>query len=79
MIHDLIPHHGDRQAKGVHLMNKIVCRLADVIVLCNQKYMTKVTEIYNVPQNKVRVVICGDDFQNTQSQATQSTHCFSDE
>lgn len=37
-------------------MNKIVCRLADVIVLCNQKYMTKVTEIYNVPQNKVRVV-----------------------
>ena len=56
MIHDLIPHHGDRQEKGVHLMNKIVCRLADVIVLCNQKYMTKVTEIYNVPQNKVRVV-----------------------
>lgn len=53
MIHDLIPHEGDKQAKAVHLMNKAVCRLADYIVLCNQKYVSKVTEIYGVPADRV--------------------------
>lgn len=56
MIHDLIPHQGDKQEKSVHLMNKAVCKLADYIVLCNQKYVSKVTEIYGVPQKKVRVI-----------------------
>lgn len=56
MIHDLIPHKGDKQEKSVHLMNKAVCKLADYIVLCNQKYVSKVTEIYKVPQNRVRFV-----------------------
>ena len=54
MIHDLIPHEGDKQAKAVHLMNKAVCRLADTIVLCNQKYISKVTEIYGVSPERVR-------------------------
>ena len=53
MIHDLIPHEGDKQAKAVHLMNKAVCKLADYIVLCNQKYISKVTEIYGVPTDHV--------------------------
>lgn len=56
MIHDLIPHQGDKQEKSVHLMNRAVCKLADCIVLCNQKYVTKVTEIYGVPQDRVRFV-----------------------
>lgn len=56
MIHDLIPHHGDKQEKSVRLMNKAVCRLADYIVLCNRKYVKKVTELYGVPQNRVRFV-----------------------
>lgn len=56
MIHDLIPHKGDKQEKSVHLMNKAVCRLADYIVLCNEKYVSKVTEIYGVPQERVRFV-----------------------
>lgn len=56
MIHDLIPHKGDRQEKSIHLMNKAVCRSADYIVLCNQKYVPKVTEIYGVPQDRVRFV-----------------------
>lgn len=56
MIHDFIPHKGDKQEKSVHLMNKAVCKLADYIVLCNQKYVSKVTEIYGVPQNRVRFV-----------------------
>lgn len=56
MIHDLIPHEGDKQAKSVHLMNKAVCKLADYIVLCNQKYISKVTEIYDVDPERVRYV-----------------------
>ena len=57
MIHDLIPHEGDKQTKGVHMMNKAVCKMADYIVLANQKYADQVTEIYGVdPSN----VICVD-------------------
>ncbi len=53
MIHDLIPHDGDRHAKLVNLMNKAVCKLADYIILANRKYVPKVTEIYGVPANRV--------------------------
>lgn len=56
MIHDLIPHEGDKQAKSVHMMNKAVCRMADYIVLANQKYLAKVTEIYGVEPSRVRWV-----------------------
>ncbi len=56
MIHDLIPHQGDKQEKNVHLMNKAVCKMADYIVLCNQKYVLKVTEIYGVPQERIRSI-----------------------
>lgn len=56
MIHDLIPHKSDKQEKNVHRMNKAVCKLADYIVLCNQKYVSKVTEIYGVSQKRVRFV-----------------------
>ena len=37
-------------------MNKAVCKMADFIVLCNRKYIDKVTEIYGVPQKRVRFV-----------------------
>lgn len=56
MIHDIIPHKGDKQTKSVHMMNKVVCKMADYIVLCNQKYTSKVTEIYGVPQERVRYI-----------------------
>ncbi len=56
MIHDLIPHEGDKQAKSVDLMNKAVCKMADYIVLANQKYVPKVTEIYGVSPSNVRYV-----------------------
>ncbi len=56
MIHDLIPHGGDKQAKSVDLMNKAVCKMADYIVLANQKYVPKVTEIYGVDPCRVRYV-----------------------
>lgn len=53
VIHDLLPHGGDKQAKSVALMNRAVCKLADTIVLYNQKYVDKVTELYGVPKNRV--------------------------
>ena len=53
MIHDLIPHEGDKQAKSVDFMNKAVCKIADYIVLANQKYVPKVTEIYGVDPKRV--------------------------
>lgn len=56
MIHDLIPHQGDKQEKSVNLMNKAVCKLADYIVLANRKYVPKVTELYKVPRSRVRYV-----------------------
>ena len=56
MIHDLIPHEGDKQAKSVDLMNRAVCKMADYIVLANQKYVPKVTEIYGVDSSRVRYV-----------------------
>ena len=56
MIHDLIPHEGDKQAKSVDLMNKAVCKMADYIVLANKKYVPKVTEIYGVDSKRVLYV-----------------------
>ena len=53
MIHDLIPHKGDREEKSVNLMNAAVCKLADYIVLANRKYVPKVTELYKVPRSRV--------------------------
>lgn len=56
MIHDLIPHDGDKQARLVDLMNRVVCKIADTIVLCNQKYLQKVSELYQVPQESVAYI-----------------------
>ena len=56
MIHDLIPHAGDKQEKSVHLMNKVVCKMADYIVLANQKFIPAVTKIYGVEIDRVRFI-----------------------
>lgn len=56
MIHDLIPHEGDKQEKYVHIMNKAVCKLSDYIVICNIKYLSTVTEKYGVSSDRVRHV-----------------------
>ena len=39
LIHDFIPHEGDKQEKMVKILNTMVCRLADIIVLANRKYL----------------------------------------
>ena len=53
MIHDVIPHGGDRTAKQVDLMNKAVGRLADKIFICNIKYKDALCKRYSVDPNKV--------------------------
>ena len=54
MIHDIIPHTGDKQEKSVILMNKAVCRLADNIVICNKKYGNVLTDSYNVEPSRIK-------------------------
>lgn len=54
MIHDIIPHSGDKQEKLVILMNKAVCRLADNIVICNNKYRNVLTDSYNVDPIRIK-------------------------
>ncbi len=54
MIHDIIPHTGDKQEKSVILMNKAVCRLADNIVICNKKYGNVLTDSYNVELSRIK-------------------------
>lgn len=54
VIHDVIPHQGDKQTKAIKLMNKIVVYLADKIVIRNQKYKTYLTKTYNIKPNRVK-------------------------
>ena len=56
VIHDIIPHDGDKSAKLVRLMNRTVCRLANEIVLVNNKYAVKVTQLYGVSPEHVHCV-----------------------
>ena len=56
MIHDVIPHNGDKQAKSVSMMNKVVCKLADKIVLANKKYVKELTELFGANPSKVRCI-----------------------
>ncbi len=53
MIHDVIPHDGDRQVRQVEYMNKVVCKLSSYIVICNQKFKSVITDKYKVPENNV--------------------------
>lgn len=56
MIHDVVPHTGDKQAKSIDLMNRVVCKLADYIVLVNQKYLARVSQLYGISSERVRHV-----------------------
>lgn len=54
VIHDVIPHDGDKQVWGVNLMNKLICRMADTVVLRNRKYIKSLVKRYGVRSNKVK-------------------------
>lgn len=53
VIHEVIPHEGDKQVKMVDLMNKAVVKLSDNIVLRNKKYVADLVERYNVDSKRV--------------------------
>ena len=53
MIHDVIPHSGDSGAKMVDLMNKTVCKIADNIIICNEKYKNALCDRYHISEKRV--------------------------
>lgn len=54
VIHEVIPHEGDRQVTMVDLMNRVVCRLADYIVLRNQTFISSLIERYRIKVDRVK-------------------------
>lgn len=54
VIHDVVPHKGDRLAKAVELMNKLVVRMADTIVLRNKKHIQYLINKYGIKPQKVK-------------------------
>ena len=54
VIHEVIPHEGDRQVKQVDIMNKAVVRFADVIVLRNRTYIQEMIKRYDVGSERVK-------------------------
>lgn len=54
VIHEVIPHEGDSQVAMVDLMNKVVCRLADFIVLRNKTYIPQLLERYKIDAARVK-------------------------
>lgn len=54
VIHEVIPHEGDSQVKGVDFMNKVICKTADTIVLRNQKYVQDMIDQYKVDPSRVK-------------------------
>ena len=54
VIHEVIPHEGDKQVTMVHWMNKALVKLADIIVLRNKTYIRKMTEQYKIAPERIR-------------------------
>ncbi len=53
VIHEVIPHEGDRQVKQVDFFNKVLVKLADTIVLRNEKYVPAMVERYGISSDRV--------------------------
>lgn len=54
VIHDVIPHEGDSQIKMVDLMNKVLCLLANTIVLRNRSYIDEMIKRYGISRDRVK-------------------------
>lgn len=54
VIHEVIPHEGDSQVRGVDFMNKVICKTANTIVLRNQKYVQDMIDQYKVDPSRVK-------------------------
>lgn len=53
VIHEVIPHEGDKQVKMVDLMSKAVVNLSDHIVLRNKKYIDELIKRYGIEKDRV--------------------------
>lgn len=53
VIHEVIPHEGDKQVKMVDLMNKAVVTLSDHIILRNKKYIDELIKRYGIEKDRV--------------------------
>lgn len=54
VIHEVIPHEGDSQAKMVDLMNKAVVRLVDTIILRNKTYIQDMIARYGISADRIK-------------------------
>lgn len=54
VIHDVIPHKGDKQEKFVYMYNLLTARLAYSIVLHNERYVEEFCSEYKYPREKVK-------------------------
>lgn len=53
VIHEVIPHLGDKQTKMVSVMNKIIAKLSNFIVLRNKTFIKDLIEQYGVQRNRI--------------------------
>lgn len=53
MIFDVIPHEGEKTSRAVVVMNRLISKLADRVLLTNKKYMATMSELYKTPKEKV--------------------------
>lgn len=56
VIHDIIPHDSGAKAKLIILMNKIVCKLSDIIIIRNEKYKQELINKYHIEESRVQVI-----------------------
>lgn len=75
MIHDVIPHSGDKTAKQVALMNQVVCMFADKIIICNAKYQGELSERYGIDKDKVLSINLWERFPKY-NQTNRSGHAL---
>ena len=54
VIHEVIPHEGDSHVKGVDFMNKLICKLSDVVILRNQMYRKELISRYQIDASRVK-------------------------
>ena len=54
VIHEVIPHEGDKEAAKVDWMNRAICRLSNTVVLHNRKYVKEMTARYAIAPERVK-------------------------
>lgn len=62
VIHDIIPHEGDRQAKILRIFNRLIGVFADYVVVHNRKYIDYLSHAYKVKRSNIRFIDIYKDF-----------------